>query len=168
MEDEVDLTALTKKRSKRINSRTKGHNFERKIAEILNNRLKTTEFMRTPGSGAYATTHKLPEHLKIGGDLITPKDFPYLIECKKGYQFKVSDLFNHESEFFGIIYKLEAEAKKYNKSPLLIFQQDRKEILCIIKFSLNNKYSKNTVMFDEYTILRFEDFLDLYFPLLKS
>lgn len=166
MEDDADLSKLTKKQSKRINSRTKGHTFERKIADILNNRLKTKEFMRTPGSGAYATTHKLPEHLKIGGDLITPKDFPYLIECKKGYQFKVSDLFNDKSELFTIIYKLEAEALKYSKEPLLVFQQDRQNILCIVRFTICGKF--DTVLFRKYSILKFEDFLNLYFPLQSS
>ena len=82
MEDKYDLTSLRKK-PKRKNSRTKGNTFERHIAKTLNDRFETTEFSRSPGSGAFATTHTLPEHLKIYGDLITPQNFKFCIECKK-------------------------------------------------------------------------------------
>ena len=65
-----------------VNSRRKGSNFERAIAKKLNGRFETEEFCRTPGSGAFGTTHKnLPDHLKIHGDLITPERFLYVIEC---------------------------------------------------------------------------------------
>ena len=69
----------------RVNSRRKGNAFEREIAKLFNTRFNTSEFARTPGSGAFATTHTLPEYLQIHGDLITPKDFAYVIECKTGY-----------------------------------------------------------------------------------
>ncbi len=83
MEDNYDISPLKKK--KRKNSRAKGSTFERSIAKTLNDRFNTSEFSRSPGSGAFATTHTLPDHLKIYGDLITPQNFKYCIECKKGY-----------------------------------------------------------------------------------
>ena len=83
MKDNYDISALKKK--KKVNSKAKGSSFERQVAKILNDRLGTTEFSRTPGSGAFATTHSLPDHLKIYGDLITPQNFKYCLECKKGY-----------------------------------------------------------------------------------
>ena len=84
MNDNYDVSKLRKKKT-RVNSRTKGSTFERKIASMFNDRFGTKEFSRTPGSGAFATTHSLPAHLKIYGDLITPEKFKYCIECKKGY-----------------------------------------------------------------------------------
>ena len=84
MEDSYDFEKLRKK-PKRKNSKAKGSAFERKVAKILNEHFETPDFQRSPGSGAYATTHNLPDHLKIYGDLITPKNFIYTIECKKGY-----------------------------------------------------------------------------------
>ena len=57
MEDNYDLSKL-KSKKKRKNSRAKGNAFERKIAETLNKRFNTKEFCRTPGSGAFATSHK--------------------------------------------------------------------------------------------------------------
>ena len=55
MEDNYDISKLKKK--KKVNSRTKGATFERQIAAMLNKRFDTKEFSRTPGSGAFATTH---------------------------------------------------------------------------------------------------------------
>jgi len=102
MKDDYDLSQLRKK-PKRKNSRTKGNTFERQVAKILNDRFKTTEFSRSPGSGAFATTHSLPEHLKIYGDLITPQKFKYCIECKKGYNnLNLYSLYNYSSDFLEI------------------------------------------------------------------
>ena len=84
MKDSYDMKKLRKKK-KRINSRSKGNSYEREVCKLLNERFETNEFSRTPGSGAFATTHNLPEHLKIYGDVITPIKFKYCIECKKGY-----------------------------------------------------------------------------------
>ena len=76
MEDNYDISNL--KQKKKINSRTKGSGFERQICKMFNKRFNTSEFCRSPGSGAFATTHSLPEHLKIYGDLITPEKFKAL------------------------------------------------------------------------------------------
>ena len=58
MEDSYDFEKLRKK-PKRKNSKAKGSAFERKVAKILNEHFETTDFQRSPGSGAYATTHNL-------------------------------------------------------------------------------------------------------------
>ncbi len=172
MKDEADLKSLINlKKKKRINSRTKGNTFERKIAASLNAHYKTEEFMRTPGSGAFATTHKLPEHLKIAGDLITPREFPWLIECKKGYKFTISDLYNVKSDFWEIINKLIKEADKNNKYPLLIFQQDRQTTLCMfletkkINAILEPHWWK-VIRYGNFLLMPFEDFLELIQPTL--
>jgi len=69
-------------------SKNKGSAFEREVAQLLNDIFETTEFARSPGSGAYFggsnSTRKRGDHVKdvMVGDLITPKSFPYSIECK--------------------------------------------------------------------------------------
>jgi hypothetical protein len=89
--------------------------------------------MRSPGSGAFSTTHNLPDYLKFSGDLITPKDFKYTIECKKGYNKEnIGSLFNPKSEFLKFIDQAERDASKIGKNFLLIFQQDRQSILGIV------------------------------------
>ena len=134
MNDDYDLTNLKSSKKKRTNSKAKGSRFERKIATMFNDRFKTKEFSRTPGSGAFATTHSLPEHLQIYGDLIAPKNFKYCIECKKGYNKQaVASLFNNRSDFWIFMKKCEKAARACKKLPMLIFKQDRQPTLAIIK-----------------------------------
>jgi hypothetical protein len=130
MKDDFDVTPLKKK--KKLNSRAKGNRFENKIAKTLNERFNTKEFCRTPGSGAFATTHTLPEYLKVYGDLITPEKFKYVIECKKGYDGEqVSDLLNPKSTISKMIGQAHRDSKKSSKKFLLIIGQNRQEPIAI-------------------------------------
>ena len=132
MDDNYDINELRKK-PKRKNSRTKGNTFERQVAKLLNDRFKTTEFSRSPGSGAFATTHTLPDHLKIYGDLITPNKFKFCIECKKGYNNQnLYSLYNYSSDFWKFIDQCEKDSEKCHKVPMVIFKQDRQPILVIL------------------------------------
>ena len=108
-----DLTSLIANKKKRKNSRTKGNSFERKVSHILNTHFNTTEFMRSPGSGAFSTTHKLPDHLKFSGDLITPKNFRFIIECKKGYNKE--NLIHKDLELDRRVIQTQASTNKNNK-----------------------------------------------------
>jgi Holliday junction resolvase len=141
MKDDYDISALKKK--KKVNSRTKGSSFERNIAKVLNDRFDTKEFSRTPGSGAFATTHSLPDHLKIYGDLITPKNFKYCIECKKGYNKEnLYSLYNNSSDTWKFIKQCEKDAEKCGKYPMVIFKQDRQPTLAIVPYHtwIDNAY----------------------------
>ena len=130
MKDNFDVTPLKKK--KRVNSRAKGNRFENKIAKMLNKRFGTEEFCRSPGSGAFATTHTLPSYLKIYGDLITPERFKYVIEIKKGYnEERVSDLLNPKSQIFNMIAQAHRDSKKSSRKFILIIGQDRRDPMAI-------------------------------------
>ena len=169
MNDDYDLTNLETTTKKRTNSKAKGSRFERKIAGLFNDRFKTTEFSRTPGSGAFATTHSLPEHLQIYGDLIAPKNFKYCIECKKGYSnVKLNNLLDYSSQLWGFINQCEKDSEKCDKEPMLLFQQDRQPILAIIR---GNKYFYSTqnmegpteyVKFGDYKMFPFEKILSVW------
>ena len=138
MEDNFELSKLTKK--KRLNSKTKGNTFQRKVAKLFNERFNTTEFCPTPGSGAFATTHNLPDYLKISGDLITPKNFLFCIECKKGSNKEnLSSLFNPKSDFWGFWEQAKRDAEASKKFPLLVIQQDRQKILTVTTDILEEK-----------------------------
>ena len=135
MKDNYDISTLKKK--KRVNSRAKGSSFERTTAKLLNDRFNTTEFSRTPGSGAFATTHTLPDHLKIYGDLITPQNFKYCIECKKGYNKEnLYSLYNYSSDFWKFIDQCEKDSEKCQKIPMVIFKQDRQQTLTIVPYNI--------------------------------
>ena len=133
LNDQFDLTKMRQKRT-RVNSKAKGHNFERKIAGLFNDKFQTTEFAKTPGSGAFATTHTLPKHLQIYGDLITPKEFRFVIECKKGYNKEnIGSAFKPDSMLNQFIEQSERDAEKSGKEPMLILEQDRKSALTITR-----------------------------------
>jgi hypothetical protein len=167
MKDNYDISALKKK--KKVNSRAKGSTFERSIAKLLNDRFKTTEFSRTPGSGAFATTHSLPDHLKIYGDLITPQNFKYCIECKKGYNKEnLYSLYNYSSDFWKFIDQCEKDSQKCQKIPMVIFKQDRQPTLAIIPNYVQlgklpayiEIYKRNNLIYKMYRIYKLEDLLD--------
>jgi len=131
MEDNYDISSLKKK--KKVNSRAKGSTFERQIANTLNERFNTAEFSRSPGSGAFATTHTLPDYLKIYGDLITPENFKYCIECKKGYNKEnLYSLYNYSSPFWGFLDQCLKDSDKCDKIPMVIFKQDRQPTLAVV------------------------------------
>jgi Holliday junction resolvase len=161
MKDDYDISALKKK--KKVNSRAKGSTFERQIAKILNDRLGTTEFSRTPGSGAFATTHTLPDHLKIYGDLITPQNFKYCLECKKGYNNQnLYSLYNHSSEFWKFIDQCQKDSEKCGKIPMVIFKQDRQPTLAIIPSNIvveSNNYIEIHKEGQYYRVYMFDDLL---------
>jgi len=161
MEDNYDFSALKKK--KRVNSRAKGSSFERAVAKILNDRFNTTEFSRTPGSGAFATTHTLPDHLKIYGDLITPLNFKYCIECKKGYNKEnLYSLYNYSSDFWKFVDQCEKDSEKCHKIPMVIFKQDRQKTLAIVPYNIlykSNNYIEIHKEEKTYRVYLFDDLL---------
>ena len=156
------------KQTKRLNSKNKGSTFERKVCKILNERFKTTEFCRSPNSGAFATTHNIPEYLKIYGDLITPKNFKYCIEVKKGYSKEnLSDLFNPKAKFWEFIKQAERDSEKSKKPYLLIWQQDRGEILVILQktyeISLENSINFGIIIITKLSNLLNLENLNIFF-----
>lgn len=168
MNDDFDLSKLVKKKRTGINSKAKGGRFERKISEMLNKRFNTTDFCRTPGSGAFATTHKLPDHLKIYGDLITPKNFKFIIECKSGYNKEgVCNLFNPNSILSEMIAQAERDSKKCSKKFMLVIGQDRSDIIVMTNASIPNgvvlptSYAFITLESRIYTLIKLSDILSI-------
>ena len=155
MEDNYDISALKKK--KKVNSRAKGSTFERQIANTLNDRFNTAEFSRSPGSGAFATTHTLPDYLKIYGDLITPENFKYCIECKKGYNKEnLYSLYNYSSPFWGFLDQCLKDSEKCDKIPMVIYKQDRQPTLAIVpnyvKVNMLQQYIEIQKQEDPFTL----------------
>jgi Holliday junction resolvase len=163
MIDDYDLTKLKTDKKKRTNSKAKGSRFERKIASLLNNRLNTKEFSRTPGSGAFATTHTLPDYLKIYGDLIAPSKFKYCIECKKGYKnIKINNILDYSSQLWKFIEQCEKDSLKCGKEPMLLMQQDRQPTLAFIKRNMDEEKIKNYAILGEYKMVLFDDLLEIW------
>tara|TARA_R110001583_G_scaffold191237_1_gene356181 strand:+ start:160 stop:663 length:504 start_codon:yes stop_codon:yes gene_type:complete len=146
------------KKKKRINSRTKGNTFERKISSLLNERFGTKEFCRTPGSGAFATTHVLPQHIKVHGDLITPEKFRFVIECKNGYTVELDDLFKHKSDFWDFIKQARRDGEAAKKDWLMIYQKTRRKSIVVTNVKAPMKHIE---LFGDYYMYSFEEFIQL-------
>tara|TARA_R110000737_G_C14603191_1_gene489518 strand:+ start:365 stop:895 length:531 start_codon:yes stop_codon:yes gene_type:complete len=166
MKDNYDLSKLSSPKKKRINSKAKGSTFERNIAKMLNERFNTKEFARSPGSGAFATTHTLPEHLKLYGDLIAPLGFGFVLECKAGYDKEnLGGFFTKNSGIKKFIEQANTDAVKAKKDFMVVFKQSRKDILCILDYSktvldkLNSSSTEYLLISNKYLCLRFEDLL---------
>jgi Holliday junction resolvase len=171
MKDIVNIKKLKKK--KRVNSKAKGGAFERQVANLLNEQFETKEFSRTPGSGAFATTHQhLPEHITVAGDLITPLNFKFCIECKKGYNDQsIFSLLDYNSKIWQFIEQCENDAKKLNKVPMIIYKQDRKDILVITYKDMFTtmipsitifKDNKEALTAHTYSIYKLKDIIEDY------
>lgn len=163
MQDNYDTSPLLKKKSKRLNSKAKGNRFERQVVDILNKRFNTTDFCRTPGSGAFATTHKLPEHLQVYGDLVTPKNFRFTFELKAGYNKEsVESLFNPKSQLRQFIEQAERDSTKAKKDWIIILKQNNKDPICILEDiqDYNNK-NYEFIRYKKYMLLSLESLLAL-------
>jgi len=158
---ETILASLKPK--KRKNSRAKGNAFENKVSKILNERFDTDEFSRSPGSGAFATTHKLPSHLQIYGDLISPQDFKFIVECKKGYnQLGMDALLNRKSKVWEWIETLERDMAASRKPGFILTAQDRKPSIVITPYNKQiDNHTDKKVIVDKYIMIYLEDFLSL-------
>jgi Holliday junction resolvase len=120
-------------RKPRVNSKRKGSTFERKIAQMLNERFNTSEFCRTPGSGAFGSTHQLPQHLIVHGDLITPQNFRYTIECKNGYDLELDDMFKTKSDFYKFIEQAKNDARRVpGRDWMVIYKKNRRKEIVVV------------------------------------
>ena len=144
----------------RINSRTKGNTFERAVAKRLNTRFNTEEFCRTPGSGAFGTTHKLPQYLKVHGDLITPENFKFIIEAKRGYDLQLEDLWKPNSNFYKFIKQAKRDGQAGGRDWLLIYKKDRQKEIVVseIEFTIQPIIQVK----GKYNVYLFEEILELH------
>lgn len=100
------------------NPKRKGNDYERKIAKLF------TEwwgepFYRTPNSGGLGWQGK-----KIAGDLITPDNFPFVVECKKEENWNFEQIIEGRGIFYKWWEQVIRDAKKVEKLPLLVFSKN--------------------------------------------
>lgn len=112
-----------------MNCQQKGKNFERKVAKILTEKLGM-EFNRTPQSGGM----RWASDNNVYGDIVTPDDFPFIIECKNRENWNFDQLMKGEcKEFDSWVKQVEEDCSRYNKNnkeklPLIIFTKNRMPI----------------------------------------
>lgn len=167
----------------------KGSSFEREVCKKLSLWISEGKrndiFWRTAGSGARATTRAKSGQTTCNADgdmcCLDPAYQWFidsvLVEIKRGYNsWRLDDFLLPKPKKDGIFTvweKLEKEAHRLHKLPLLILKQDRKQELYISsKFLHTQKWATLTYMtnvpcyifihpypFDQYNIVGFKNFL---------
>jgi len=158
LEDILSSGAFGKKT--RVNSKRKGSSFERKVVKLLNERFNTKEFARTPGSGAFGTTHSLPQHLIVHGDIITPQNFKYVIECKNGYGVELDDLFNEKSDMYKFIEQAARDGEKARRPWMLIYKKDRRKEIAVVENKIDC-LERGVCLHGKYYLYLLKDILGL-------
>ena len=120
-----------KEKKKRVNGNRKGKNYERDVCKDLGKRFGG-EFRRVPMSGGFfgGMNHFKNKEVNesardvLCGDIITPKDFPFVIECKNYFDTpKIHNLVgNGDTTLDKWIEQARLEAKTTNKPWIIIFK----------------------------------------------
>jgi len=108
-------------------SRTKGLKYQRHINKILSNWWgEKNSFVSSPGSGAWGKI-VAPADMRVAGDSIVPKEFPFCIEMKKEQSFEFHLMITSPDKHSMTQYlnKLISEdCMMVNKKPMLIFSKN--------------------------------------------
>lgn len=119
--------------SKGSGARTKGSNFELKIAKQLTAWAKGPVFSRTFNSGAFSSTHG---KLTSSGDIETEDFFPFSLELKNHESFTSLDTLYHSQaniqSFWG---QNLGDAVRVHKVPMLITHRNRSKSYVTMPYS---------------------------------
>lgn len=106
---------------KRINSKQKGSEYERKIAKILG-AWWGEEFHRTPASGGL----HWKEDNRVAGDIVTPPDslYPWVTELKKREEWEFEHLIKGTGEIEKYWTQVSKDAERTGLRRMLIFSKN--------------------------------------------
>lgn len=151
----------------RVNSKNKGNGFERKIANIFNERFKTTAYKRNAFSGSIVGGSNREKNMDLSeeqkqsfsSDIVAPKESKFIFECK-AYKtpFNVFDLINKSSDILSFFKQVSGDAEYAKKKPMLIIKYDRKDFIVFIREKPIEEYILETKGWYCYM---FEDLLKL-------
>lgn len=106
---------------KRINSKQKGSEYERKIAKILS-KWWGEPFHRTPMSGGLHWR----EDNRVAGDIVTPPNsvYPWCTECKKRNEWHLEQLLKSTGDVEKWWKQAVTDSERVGLRPLLIFSKN--------------------------------------------
>lgn len=97
--------------------------------------------------------------------MITPENFKYIIECKKGYNDEqVSDLFNPKSTICKMIAQAHRDSQKSSRKFLLIIGQNRQDPVAItnqLDLPVSSPSFKGKIEEIEILLSKLDNLLDL-------
>lgn len=143
--EEIERVKNANKRKKSVNSKQKGNRGELDLCKIMEKHFKKT-FKRVPQSGAHVGGTNYNSSLRedaieiLAGDIITPKEFVFLIE-HKNYKQEAVNITNLLSEKEYDVnrwwFQCKQDAERSKKKPLLIIKLGRSERFVFVQ---NNSY----------------------------
>lgn len=118
--------------------KAKGHGFESQVAKLFSKWWGIeNSFVRSPGSGAWGKLARPANQAStMAGDLITPEEFPFTIECKKCQTIDFHFLLiNPEGCDVAVWLKklVEEDCKISGKKPMLIFSKNHWKMYCVVQ-----------------------------------
>lgn len=154
----------------KVNSKKKGNRVELELTKVLTDHFKRP-FSRSVGSGnRWGQVADLPKHAReiFSGDICTPEDFSWVIECKGGYE-DIFDVFGENKRLDEFIQQSANDAERCNKRSIVFWKRNRKKWLAILEethihntiqeFKYSAHYKKwAIVLLDELLNLTNDDF----------
>lgn len=106
---------------KKINSRVKGSEYERKIAKILGAWYEE-EFHRVPASGGL----RWGKDNRVAGDITTPVEskFPFTVECKKREEWDLEQILKGTGEIEKWWQQSVNDSDRVDTLPFLVFSKN--------------------------------------------
>lgn len=161
----------------KVNGKSKGNSYERKIANLLSDRFKEktgldNAFRRNPDSGSFfggqnqSRTETYDTEYAVFGDLICPRNFNFSIECKN---YKTPPSFNAIvkqdcKQIDGWIAQATQDAANAKKLTALIIKYNNVQDIVVLADLFGNL--KSIINYKEYHVVTLESFLaqgDEYF-----
>jgi hypothetical protein len=152
-------------------SKRKGSSFENDIAKFLNKTFATEQFARTPGSGAWMGRSNSAKRsgvaqeaqITLRGDLITPSNFPFMIECKNYNDSPVyhTIIKGPDSKLDGWLKEVEFDASQAKLLPMLWFKTTRKGVFVAVPRKTVEQYLdlyEYCCVYRDYVIISQESF----------
>jgi hypothetical protein len=152
----------------KILSKNKGNGFEREISNLLSKTFEsylgiTTGFKRNSDSGSFyggTNSKRVDTHCldyAIFGDIICPRNFNFVIECKNYKTAPSLDrLISQDIKQWDTwLSQVEQDANNANKEPLLIIKYNRMQVFCLVK----NCNTPTNINYKNYNIYNLEEFL---------
>lgn len=175
--------SVTPEKKKRVNSKRKGSGFEGHLAKMLNVVLHPLKFRRSQSSGAIlgGVNVKFAEHFSDDakalfiGDVVPTNaadvlrdegwSLRFTLECKFYKNADTIDNLFGNTKIRGWMNQAVDDAKKINKTPLLIFKFNRTETFCA---TVHNALAQHPSTATRSMVLKFSDGFEMIVFLLSE